>query len=73
MDRLYFQIDKRINHDIFDLLNKAKTPSPCGFPLANLQSGEGLYCVPKSNLPKAPILLYICYTNGSIYNKKAKL
>ena len=35
-----------MNHDILGFLNKSKTPDRCGFPLANLQSAESIYCVP---------------------------
>jgi hypothetical protein len=52
-----------MDRDNLDLLNKSKTPGYCGFPLANLQKGPSVYCVPKSNPFNSLILLYICSAN----------
>jgi len=44
-----FKFTKKLDRDTSGTLNKFKTPSHCGFPLANPQSKAMLDFVPESN------------------------
>ena len=63
----FFKSAQKMDRDNLDLLEKSKTSGHCGFPLANLHSGESVDFVPESNQVNKLILLYICSTNPQFF------
>jgi hypothetical protein len=54
-----------------DLMDKSKTPSHYGFPLANPHFLESVDVVPESNPLNPLILLYICSDNTQSFRRDA--